>query len=248
MLVQVASDLHLEFYKNLSQLSSLLKTFKKAEYLFLAGDIGYPDDLIWQEFMGWCSQNFTKVFYISGNHEYYGSVFSETNEKIREFFKTFKNLVFLEEGVVNKLEEFTVIGCTLWTDLDEVSANFLNDTSMIKVQKHRYADSGFIQSLHKKAKEWLADALSKCEKDKVIVMTHHLPSYKCIVPQYRNSPFNNGFVGDVESLIPKSKLWIFGHTHSHVDMTINGTRVYANPRGYLSELNTSNFKVVPIKV
>ena len=250
MLIQVASDLHLEFYQKFEQLSAILKNFVKADYLFLAGDIGYPDDLIWQKFIEWTSQNYKRVFYVIGNHESYGSVFETTNSKIRMFFQTFSNVVLLEEGVVEKLEEYTVVGCTLWTNLDEVSANFLNDTRMIEREKHKYIDAAFVRDLHSKAKEWLAYVLEQpsIDKEKTLVMTHHLPSYKCVVPQYFNSPFNNGFVGDVENLIPKSKLWIFGHTHSHVDITIEGTRVFANPRGYLSELKTSNFKVEAINI
>ena len=248
MRIQIASDIHLEFYKNFNQLNSLLKNFVTAEYLFLAGDIGYPDDLIWQKFIEWCSQHYKRVFYITGNHEYYGSVFDSTNAKIREIFKTFHNVVLLEEGVIEKLEDFSVIGCTLWTDLDERSANFLNDTRMIEKKPYVYIDVPFVQSLHKRSKEWLESALKRLETEKVIVMTHHLPSNDCVVPQYQNNPYTNGFVGNVEQLIPQSKLWIFGHTHSHVDTQIQGTRVYANPRGYLSELDSSGFKIESIIV
>lgn len=71
--IQVISDLHLEFMKKLPK---FLNDFKKADYLFLAGDIGYPkypeyNSGIFYQFISWCCDNYKKVFYIIGNHEAY---------------------------------------------------------------------------------------------------------------------------------------------------------------------------------
>ena len=40
-----------------------------APYLFLAGDIGKPDDHNFKDFMHYCNNNWTKTFYVFGNHD-----------------------------------------------------------------------------------------------------------------------------------------------------------------------------------
>lgn len=35
--------------------------------------------------------------------------------------------------------------------------------------------------------------------------------------------------------IPQVNTWIFGHTHVHTNVTIDGCRLLSNPRGYPNE-------------
>lgn len=249
MKIQVVSDIHLEFLKNFEILN--LSEFKKADYLFLAGDIGIPLDKygknLWLDFITWCSRNYIKVFYVIGNHESYGSIYSETLDHVRSIFsKNFKNVFLLEENVVCTLEDYKIVGCTLWTDIDHISSEYLNDTRMIEKRAYVPIDVEFIRNLHKTDKEWLERILEDLKDEKVIVMTHHLPSKKCVDPKYKDSKYEKGFVAHVDNLISKSNLWIFGHTHSHIDFVDNNTRLYANPLGYKEEHHQSNFKVESI--
>jgi Icc-related predicted phosphoesterase len=70
-----------------------------------------------------------------------------------------------------------------------------------------------------------------------VVVTHHLPSFRSVPPQFQNSSLNAFFVHDVENSIRQysPSLWIHGHTHTNFDYTIGKTRVVANPRGYPEE-------------
>ncbi len=61
---QLISDLHLE-------MGSYFNLKAKAPYLLLVGDIGYPESQIYKDFLKQYSKKFDKIFYISGNHEYY---------------------------------------------------------------------------------------------------------------------------------------------------------------------------------
>ena len=61
---QLISDIHLEF-------GAIKKISKCADYLILAGDIGYPDQKLFKDFLSNTSKIFNKVFYVAGNHEYY---------------------------------------------------------------------------------------------------------------------------------------------------------------------------------
>ena len=65
--IQVISDIHLE--KNYYNLTELIQP--NANYLMITGDIWLPYLSHYTQFLKECSQNFEKVFIISGNLEYY---------------------------------------------------------------------------------------------------------------------------------------------------------------------------------
>jgi hypothetical protein len=45
------------------------------------------------------------------------------------------------------------------------------------------------------------------------------------------------FASDLDHLVRAPvALWVHGHTHESLDYTVNGTRVFCNPRGYLPML------------
>lgn len=70
-----------------------------------------------------------------------------------------------------------------------------------------------------------------------VVVTHRLPSYRSVAPQFAGSLLNCYFVNDVESemIACGPKMWIHGHTHTCFDYFIAGTRVVCNPQGYPGE-------------
>ncbi len=75
MKIQIASDIHLEFYKNKPRdrhfFQTLVDPSTAADVLVLAGDIGYPEDHITREFIKWACESWPKVYWVLGNHEYY---------------------------------------------------------------------------------------------------------------------------------------------------------------------------------
>jgi predicted phosphodiesterase len=76
------------------------------------------------------------------------------------------------------------------------------------------------------------------------VITHHLPSYKCIDEKYHGDPKNSFYASDLDYLMEKYKInyWIHGHTHVTVYKQIFNTRVICNPRGYCNrERENNNF-------
>jgi hypothetical protein len=78
---------------------------------------------------------------------------------------------------------------------------------------------------------------------KVIVMTHHAPLLNkgSSNPRFFYSESNHAFCSDLEGVLGGPvKFWIYGHTHWFQDMTVQGTRVISNPRGYPRENDSSN--------
>ena len=77
-----------------------------------------------------------------------------------------------------------------------------------------------------------------------IVVTHHVPSQRCIAPRFVGSPLNPFFVCDLTGLILKSqpRLWLHGHTHSSAAEQIGATMVLCNPFGYAVVKPNPEFK------
>ena len=71
---------------------------------------------------------------------------------------------------------------------------------------------------------------------KIVVVTHHSPSYLSIVPKYAdNYEMNGGYHNDLSKFIldnPRISTWVHGHTHKVLDYKIGDTRIVCNPRGY----------------
>ena len=288
--IQIISDLHLEFMKKLPK---FLKDFKQADYLFLAGDIGYIqyphyNRGIFYQFICWCTNNYKKVFYIMGNHDAYAIDLNLAKESLKKISEEQSNFIFLEKGVVSELEGYKVIGCTLWSHIDSDTYNIMNDKNNIKINGQYLERNDFLK-MYKDDKAWLneqidcntpvgllgdkldlscntpvgllgdkldlscntpvglLDTKSNLERN-TIVMTHHLPSYKLIHPEYQKieyEKYNSAYASDSDGLVYKAKLWIHGHTHKASDIIFDGiTRCICNPYGYYNDdAETSGFTI-----
>ncbi|KAN0029841.1 hypothetical protein ACTA71_007978 [Dictyostelium dimigraforme] len=145
-----ASDIHLEMRNCLSDMTKLkgIYEFEKKPnhryFLALVGDIGSPivKEKLLLEFLKLCSSQYERVFYIAGNHEYYNNrdmAIPDIIFKMRELISEnqLSNVHFLDNQVY-QLDEFKIIGSTLWSHVDEeheqVVSGCLNDYRVISVQ------------------------------------------------------------------------------------------------------------------
>ena len=239
MKIQYISDLHLESLNN-------RMFFKKypvqpcADYLVLAGDI-IPLNQIDQInfFLDHISQAFTKVFWIPGNHEFYGSdyqSYQSCNIPIREN-------VFLINNQSVLLEDYELICSTLWSNVDLNKRWFLqyhiNDFKYIKYQKD-YIDALDYNAFHIDALSFLERTLQNTIPSKTIVVTHHCPVMLSI-PEQEN--FSTVYGSSLEDLIVKYQplYWIYGHTHTANEMiNIRNTSLITNQLDKASEIKNCN--------
>jgi Icc-related predicted phosphoesterase len=89
------------------------------------------------------------------------------------------------------------------------------------------------------------------ESQKLVVITHHLPSYKSINEKYASYRANHCFASHKNYIIKRlsPNLWIHGHTHTSVDYTIRNnqgfdSRIICNPKGYHNENSSFNPSLV----
>lgn len=239
MKIQYISDLHLESHNN-------RMFFKKypvqpcADYLVLAGDI-IPLNQIDQInfFLDHISQAFTKVFWIPGNHEFYGSdyqSYQSCNIPIREN-------VFLINNQSVLLEDYELICSTLWSNVDLNKRWFLqyhiNDFKYIKNQED-YIDAFDYNAFHNDALSFLEHKLQTAIPSKTIVVTHHCP-VTLSIPEQEN--FSSVYGSSLEDLIVKYQplYWIYGHTHTANEMiNIKNTSLITNQLDKASEIKNCN--------
>lgn len=230
MHIQILSDLHLEF-------GSFHTPENRRDLLILAGDIGVGPSA---EMFLQTEAQVSPVIYVLGNHEFYHHDF----HKVLNFWKSYSlpNLHFLENSAV-VLNGVRFLGCTLWTDFrddqGEVSdaiegaQGMMNDYIIVTFNKRRLTPRDTINMCQESIR-WLGEQLRTPFAGPSVVVTHHLPSFQSIAPEYEGDPLNYAFGSNFTPLIEETQpaLWIHGHTHVSFDYYIKNTRVLCNPRGY----------------
>ncbi len=250
--IQVFSDLHLELFA---------KAFPKpqplAPYLFLAGDIGKPDDHNFKDFMNYCNNNWLKTFYVFGNHD----VWHKTKDfyQIKDDFKKYilnnnlTNIKVLDNGEIDKINnDVYVVGTTFWTKkLTDESKIYLNDFNNIRIKEKdtnnlRLAEPKDIRNIANNEFNSLNSLLnySNIIASKYIIVLTHFPPYRMGTshPKFHNE---KGIVKDYFSW-PNETLeefntanilaWISGHTHYSYDFKAKqSVRLISNQMGYLRE-------------
>lgn len=234
--LQLISDIHLDHHMD-SGWDFLAKLPVASDALVVAGDLAELRffSQTKERFEALCRGR-RRVFYITGNHEYYNGTPSEVDALIAAVEQELPTLRVLRPGRVEELDGHRILGATLWFRDDPYNplyAENMNDFDQIKqfipwVYEQNVAALKFLESELKQGD---------------IVVTHHLPSKKSIHSRYIGSPINRFFLCDVEALIHERQpaLWMHGHTHIECDYEIGSCRVVANPLGYPREQSNLTF-------
>jgi hypothetical protein len=129
--LQILSDVHMEFRTG----EQVPVVAKYADNIALLGDIGKPYMDSYEKFIAEQSRNFKNVLLLLGNHEYYhGSRGSqEIKSKVACILRKYGNVHLLDRGSFELTEKTTVLGCTLWSNIEEHACPLINDFKMIHV-------------------------------------------------------------------------------------------------------------------
>ena len=246
------SDLHMEFYEN----SRYLKAFEfeaKGDVLVLAGDTFYLRDIIapQKKFWNWASQNFRQVLMVPGNHEFYnnGDV-TERGDSWQWLFRP--NVGYYYNKVVN-IDDIDFILTTLWSmipvqDMYHVQQG-MNDFRQIMYEGRRFTPEDFNLE-HEKCLTFLKQAVKESTAKHIVVVTHHLPTLSVVAAQHIGSVLNGAFATELGNFIADSRIdvWIYGHSHTNIDITIGNTRIVCNQFGYVDYYEHYKNGFVPDKI
>ncbi len=174
---QYISNIYLEKLQNVD-FCKLVPS--NAEYLFLLGNIGRPNEDITFRFLKYCSANFKKVFYIAGTYEFYiaTSNFYDVNSQILQLCSKFSNVIFLQNMSYKLPDDTLILGTTLWSDISDIDYKFLK-------HKNELITPSFINKLHGQATKWLEKKIKSNPNKQIIILSHfssnlidHAPNIK----------------------------------------------------------------------
>ena len=240
MRLWILSDLHLEQ-------SSWQPSFGvEADAVVLAGDLHNPlcRSIEWiarQRDTG-AFKNM-EVVLIPGNHEFYHV---DIDDALAEGRRLAQGVgIHLLDGDQAIIGGVRFLGCTLWTDyclsgdqrLGMITAELgLNDHRCIRKGNGTFMPRDAL-ARHLEGKAWLERELAKPHDGKTVVVTHHCVSRRSVHDRWRNDVISAAFSSNLDALVGSSNadLWVHGHTHDSFDYQIGRTRVVCNPRGYGSE-------------
>ncbi len=244
MRIQYCSDLHLEFDKNSKYLvKNPLNVC--GDVLILAGDIvPLHDEYLNHPFFNFISGNYKQIFWVPGNHEfYYRNIFdfgSSFTIKIRDNITVLNNVEL-------QFEDIHFIFSTLWTKISEKNEKHIemnvSDFECITNNERKFRVSDF-NKLHEESLNFIKQSIDS-EKNKVVIVTHHLPSFYCNKPDHNRSIINEAFSVDLTDFITTSNanFWIYGHSHfNQKPLHIGKTILLTNQLGYIQQNEQSGFR------
>ncbi|MBB3172604.1 putative phosphodiesterase [Endobacter medicaginis] len=250
IIVQVTSDLHLEF-------SPSHRGFEDnqswADIVLLAGDTDKAGMAVAQARRLFASPD---IVVIGGNHEHY-STKKSIDDGIAQMRRQADELstpesrihVLEDEAIVVPVRgtDVRVVGATLWTDFaifgnPRVDAGIversLNDFRLIRradrVDWRDRLTPGETARRHAHSRQFIESQLRTPHAGPTVVLTHHQPSLRCVARQYLRDPVTAGFASNLDDVIAlQPAMWVSGHTHvSHQVRDPGGCLLLGNPAGY----------------
>ena len=247
MRVQYASDLHLEFGEN----SKWLKEhplIPSADILVLAGDIGYlgDDNYITHPFWNRVSEDFKQVIVVPGNHELYK--FFDINELRNGWQLEIRhNVRVCYNSVIALNEETDLIASTLWAHIppseEYLTERCVSDFKRIRNGEFRLSAQRFNEE-HEVCRNFIEKAVSESNAERIVVATHHVPSFALMTEEFKDSSINGAFTVELAGMIAESRIncWIYGHSHRNIDKMIGSTRCVSNQLGYVFQNEHNTFR------
>jgi predicted phosphodiesterase len=253
--IRISSDIHLESFYG-TPAAKLVDNFIPVDerdsesVLVLAGDISSRPDQAAQ-FIKQLEDRFIKVIYVFGNHEMYHHVYNDLPDQMFEQFRKYGVQNTLCPG--NDVKSFVIDGVkfiagTLWgecshrPDYNQDIQRGIADFEYIRVREHGRDDyrmtPAYMRRISGEHRQLIRNELARANEDKVIVVTHHLPTYDAVSMRFRTSTVNGAFVNNCDDIVEPNcapNMWIFGHTHDHQEFVKDGILYVANPCGYRGE-------------
>lgn len=247
MRVQYASDLHLEFGENSRRLKEH-PLIPSADILVLAGDIGYlgDDNYISHPFWNRVSEDFNQVIVVPGNHELYK--FFDINELRNGWQLEIRhNVRVCYNSVIALNEETDLIASTLWAHIppseEYLTERCVSDFKRIRNGEFRLSAQRFNEE-HEVCRNFIEKAVSESNAERIVVATHHVPSFALMAEEFKDSSINGAFTVELAGMIAESRIncWIYGHSHRNIDKMIGSTRCVSNQLGYVFQNEHNTFR------
>lgn len=232
---QIASDLHIE-YKSDKTPDMNDYIIPKAKYIILAGDIGslYKYNQL-KEFLTQICNNFEKVIYVLGNHEFYTQNgydklhIKQLYMRIQNLEESIDNLYILNRKFII-IDNVCIAGCTLWSKPEVKIPRYI-------VRINNITNRSFYNN-HMEDLKFLKHITNVCKQNnyKLLVVTHYIPSYSLMPDNRKNDKLASLYANNLDELCQTPIVsWVCGHIHHNFDMKIGSVRVVSNQKGKIKD-------------
>lgn len=261
MLIQIVSDLHLEFWDKKPEKTNFITP--SAPILALLGDIcccaDVADIAIYERFLMRTAPNFLYVIIVAGNHEYYvneqrkisnADSIDGINQKIEQMcdrcIKTIQSaggktlaIKYLQNKAFQmkvKDQVFIFAGSTLWTTIPKEKCELILQS--MSDYEHIYVRDGAKTRLlqPRDVNEMNLTAkkfiLRQISRAKKIKANLILLTHHKPYKNLKETPLTCAYENDLNWNGSPIVLWGYGHTHLSDNTTINSTIFFSNPKGY----------------
>lgn len=239
MRIQYASDLHLEYQRNWDFLCQH-PIQVTGDVLVLAGDIGYLGDdktYVAHSFWDWASANYQQVIVVPGNHEFY--LFFDINQLHDGWELPIRhNVRCCYNCVVSLSPDIDLVATTLWSHIRPENGRYtqfgVTDFHRIRVGEESLTWPRFNEE-HERCLAYLQRAVAESRARHIVVVTHHVPTFQLIYPEFANKSYSGAFAVELAPYIARSPIdyWIFGHSHYNINTVIGRTHLVCDQLGYI---------------
>ena len=171
-----------------------------------------------------------RVFFVLGNHDYWGMSPSEAQAVALSIEEQVPQLRVLHMGRIEEYKGVRFLGDTMWFPWDKLA-----DVYALDFIDFEYVPglSPWVYDRNKEFRSFLEENLRRGD----VLVTHHVPSQLAMDPAYASSPFNRFFLSDISNILMDASpaAAVFGHTHTAFSGKLGGTQLVCNPRGYPKE-------------
>lgn len=242
---QYASDLHLEFPENRQWLLDH-PLEPVADILLLAGDIvPFVKLNAYMDFFRFLSKRWKEVYWVPGNHEYYGDDLSRRSGTLNE--AVLPNVHLVNDTAV-LCGDTRLLLTTLWAPISQMNEYAVRH-GMMDYRAIRYRNTPLLPAhttrLHEASLRWLKTELRKtAPTERTIVITHHVPTFLYYPEEFKGDGLNEAFAVELQDLILESGIdaWIYGHHHRNTPtFNIGKTWLLTNQLGYVRHKEQRGF-------
>ena len=239
--VRIYSDLHLEFDCKFDP--------GTGDVLILAGDICLACEVREpgiQKFFNQCAAGYNKVFYVMGNHEYYGN---DIHTAKREIIDNIPSSITILDNNSEFYKGWNFVGSTMWSDFHGHNEGVMKDAGQMMNDYNYITKNGrkltpeMVFDMHHETMHYFENVLPTL-KGPVFMITHHQPSLKSLLNSKYNQELGGAYCTDLIDFISQYyniRYWAAGHIHESQDYSIGHCNVLSNPRGYHPEALNPSF-------
>lgn len=254
MKLNILSDLHLDINRKIPFYLEQPDIFT-----IVCGDIS--EDI--SETSEWINDNISNGVFVEGNHIGYKS--KKTLQSLLEYlsacFPMDCNVSHLNNSY-KIINDVVFVGSILWTDFElfgkqnrvialktaannikDFSCTYFNANTDNQDDKTIFSPEDSANLFHVSI-EYIKNICDKFSDKKIVIVTHHAPSFKSIPSVYKNDICSSAFASNLDDFIlahPNIKLWCHGHIHKAFDYHIGNCRIVCNPRGYIDDNEETGF-------